>query len=383
MNQMTTIKKTLRLWMLLVVTLNIVSCVDLNDNPAVYRPLDEVLAENKLLSDIEENPDTAAIKRKAELNYLSQYSMYILQPVNHNQPDGDKFKQKVCILFRGYDRPTIMVPEGYYWYYFEDVEDIGMNLNANMVHVEHRNFGESCNQDQGKWEYETSAQASADLHAVYQALKPIFKGKWMSAGTSKGGETAMDYAYYYPDDMDLAAAFCSPFILSLADKRFSEYLFNEAGTQEQRDIMKKNIRKALENGEKGLYQLACDLHKEKGNRVPSFAEYVSNCFITFYMVFHYTLPSERQEILEMITQNDDKLARAICNNISDDRISEPYLYTYYVECAKEQGFPDTGYDYFADVLEGTSFKPEEDFRSSILSACIVPKSTTPNIALLR
>ena len=35
MNHMTIMKKTLKLWMLLVVTLNIVSCTDLNDNPVV------------------------------------------------------------------------------------------------------------------------------------------------------------------------------------------------------------------------------------------------------------------------------------------------------------------------------------------------------------
>ncbi len=54
MNHMTAMKKTLRLWMLLVVTLNIVSCTDLNDNPVVYGPLDEVLAANERFSDIKE-----------------------------------------------------------------------------------------------------------------------------------------------------------------------------------------------------------------------------------------------------------------------------------------------------------------------------------------
>lgn len=97
MNHMTAMKKTLRLWMLLVVTLNIVSCTDLNDNPVVYGPLDEVLAANERFSDIKENPDMAAMmeKEEGELDYLSQYSMFIQQPVNHDQPDGDKFKQKI------------------------------------------------------------------------------------------------------------------------------------------------------------------------------------------------------------------------------------------------------------------------------------------------
>jgi len=276
-------KKTLNFWVLLVITMSIVSCIDVNDNPVVYAPLEQVLTETEIFSDIKENPDTAAMKKKAkgELDYQSQYSMFISQPVNHDQPDGDKFKQKVCILFRGYDRPTIMVTEGYNYHAFMDIEDLGINLNANMVHVEHRNFGESFNQDKGKWEYETCAQASADLHAVCQALKRIFKGKWMSAGTSKNGETSMDYAYYYPNDMDLSAAFCSPFNLSLDEKRYGDYLFNEVGTEELRDMMKNGMRKALENGEEGLFLKVCDRFKK--TPVPTFTEYVYNITDLFFV----------------------------------------------------------------------------------------------------
>ena len=238
---------------------------------APWPNIEEALANTHLFSDIQENPDKSAMdkKKKGELGYLSQYSMFIEQPIDHNQPDGDKFQQRVSILFRGFDRPTILVTEGYFWQGFSDGEDFGINLNANMVHVEHRNFGESFASDEGMWEYETSAQASADLHAVYQALKPIFRGKWMSMGTSKSGETSMDYAYYYPNDMDLAAAFCSPFNISLDDKRFGDYLFNEANTEEVRNLVKKHIRTALENGEDGLYKVCCELLKQHQFPLPS------------------------------------------------------------------------------------------------------------------
>ena len=356
-------KKTQKLWMLLVIVLSIVSCNDYTDNPVVNpvvnTPLNQVLAETELFTDIKENPDTEAVRMKAEgkLDYQSQYSMFISQPVNHAQPDGDRFKQKVCILFRGYDRPTIMVTEGYLWSCFGDAEDIGINLNSNMVHVEHRNFGESYNQDEGKWEYETSAQASADLHAVYQALRPIFKGRWMSMGASKSGETSMDYAYYYPNDMNLAAAFVSPFNVSLSDKAFAKYLFNEVSTEELREVMKKNIRWALTDGEKGLYQSVCASFKKEGAPEPPFSEYVFNVFDTFFTVFQFTLPTKHQEKLEDKTKDEESYVKAICNTIRNNR--NPDISTYYVDCAKEQGFPNHGYDYFADLLEGTSFKVED------------------------
>ena len=353
-------KKTLKSWMLLVIVLSIVSCTtDITDNPVVSTSLEQTLTETGLFTDIKENPDSSAMTKKeqGELNYQSQYSMFISQPVNHNQPNGDKFKQKVCILFRGYDRPTIMVTEGYLWSRFRDAEDIGINLNANMVHVEHRNFGESYNQDKGKWEYETSAQASADLHAVYQALKPIFKGKWMSTGTSKSGETSMDYAYYYPNDMNLAAAFCSPFNVSLSDKAFGNYLFNEVSTEEMREVIKKNIRWALTDGEKGLYLSVCKKLKEDGVSEPSFTEYVFNVFDTYFGIFQYMLPSMHQETIESITKDEESYVKAICNVIKSNR--DLAVYTYFVDCAKEQGLPNPGFDYFADLLEGTSFKAED------------------------
>ena len=355
-------KKTLKLWMLLVIALSIASCTDNSDNPVVYTTLEEALANTHLFSDIQENPDKSAMdkKKKGELGYLSQYSMFIEQPIDHNQPDGDKFQQRVSILFRGFDRPTILVTEGYFWSGFGDGEDFGINLNANMVHVEHRNFGESFNQDRGKWEYETIAQASADLHAVYQTLKPIFKGKWMSMGTSKSGETSMDYAYYYPNDMDLAAAFCSPFNVSLDDKRFGDYLFNEANTEEVRNLVKKHIRTALENGEDGLYKVCCEQLKQQFP-LPSFSEYVYNVFDNFFTIFQYTIPSQHVAAIEDMTQSTESFTASICNNISQNRGMG--FYTYYVDCAKEQGFPNPGYDYFADLLQGTSFKVEDIWKA--------------------
>jgi len=355
-------KKTLKLWMLLVIALSIASCTDNSDNPVVYTTLEEALANTHLFSDIQENPDKSAMdkKKKGELGYLSQYSMFIEQPIDHNQPDGDTFQQRVSILFRGFDRPTILVTEGYFWQGFSDGEDFGINLNANMVHVEHRNFGESFNQDRGKWEYETIAQASADLHAVYQTLKPIFKGKWMSMGTSKSGETSMDYAYYYPNDMDLAAAFCSPFNVSLDDKRFGDYLFNEANTEEVRNLVKKHIRTALENGEDGLYKVCCEQLKQQFP-LPSFSEYVYNVFDNFFTIFQYTIPSQHVAAIEDMTQSTESFTASICNNISQNRGMG--FYTYYVDCAKEQGFPNPGYDYFADLLQGTSFKVEDIWKA--------------------
>ena len=345
------------------------SCVVSDDNPVVtpeHATLKEALQGIDRISDIKENPDTAAIRKRTEglLDYKEQYSMMFRQDLNHDVQGGETFEQRVCILFRGFDRPTILVTEGYYWDEFKDAGDLGINLDANMVHVEHRNYGESCNKDMGHWQYQTIAQASADLHAVYQALKPIFKGKWMSAGTSKSGETSISYAYCYPWDMNLAAAFCSPFVIGNNNERYGEYLFNEAGTAEEREWMKTGIRKALKDGEEGLYKTVCQQMETEGQRVPVYTEYVFNLFDSFFQTFQYTPQNDgRLEKLEEMATHDDVLVEEVGNAIEDNR--DEAFYPFLVESAKEIGWQDNGYQYFADLLEGTSFN-RDDVLPSIL-----------------
>ena len=345
------------------------SCSDDDDSPVVHEPtyatLKEALVGINQISLIKADPDQRSVKKKesGKLEYKEQYSMLFRQDLDHEHDGGDTFLQRVAILFRGFDRPTILVTEGYSWRAFTDVEDLGINLNANMVHVEHRNFGESLNQDQGKWQYQTCAQASADLHAIYNALKPIFKGKWMCAGTSKSGEAAIDYVYFYPEDMTLAAAFCSPFNIKLFDDRYGHYLFNEVSTEENREIMKSGIRMGLENGEEGIYKSVCELMESANQPKPSFTEYVYELYDLFFGTFQYTQPIKQEKELRDIVANETSMRNRIWVNIISSR--DANLYTYYVECVKEQGHEDPGYMYSATQLDGTSFNTNDYFKSML------------------
>ncbi len=47
----------------------------------------------------------------------------------------------------------------------------------------------------------------------------------------------------------------------------------------------------------------------------------------------------------------------VCTTIEENR-DEAY-YSYFVECAKQMGWQDNGYDYFSDLLEGTSFNRDD------------------------
>ena len=357
-------------WALVVLlsTLQFQSCK--HDNPVVppeYTTLKQALLDIESISMIEADPDTAAVRRKnkGEYNYKEQYSMFFRQDLDHRDEGGDSFQQRVFILFRGFDRPTVMVTEGYDWNGFGDGEDLGINLDANVVHVEHRNYGKSYNQDNKKWVFQTGEQSSADLHEIYLALKPLFKGKWMSSGTSKGGETSIIYAYYYPQDMDLAAAFCSPFMLSCNDERFGPYLFEQAGTDEERELLKKGIRSALQGGEEGLYKTFCTQMKDSHHWTPPFTEYVFNLFDTYFQVFQYkTQNTGRTGVLEQLATDKEKLVKAVVHTNVDNK--DAALRSYAVECAKELGWPNDGYSYFANELAGTSFNEADVLKYALL-----------------
>ena len=352
-----------RILVVMVTALAVVMSSCRKDEPAVdtdFEQLKQALERVEGISQIVANPDTAAVRKKNEgkLDYKAQCSLFFTQDLDHTESGGESFQQRVCILFRGFDRPTILVTHGYLWTSFVDANDLGINLNANLISVEHRNFGVSTNSDFGTWNYQTTSQAADDLHAVYTALKSIFPGKWISSGTSKNGENSMCYAYYHPNDMDLAIAFCSPFMTSLDDQRFAHYLFEEVGSPAHRDLMREGIRKALTNGENGLYKDFCQMMEAKGERPPVFAEFVFNLFDTYFQTFQYTPDhAQRQQILANYAAHSDSLITGIYGYLDTNR--KEIFYTYFVECAKQLGWLNEGYSYFGNLLEGTSFRKED------------------------
>jgi hypothetical protein len=150
------------------------------------------------------------------------YSFMFEQPVDHQNPSGDKFQQRCFISHVGYDTPTLLGTEGY------AARGVGGGelqriLQGNQVNVEHRYFGKSVPSPLN-WKYLTVKQSADDLHAVVSALKKIYTGKWVSTGASKGGQTALFYKCYYPDDMDATVAFVAPINITQEDPRIYQFL---------------------------------------------------------------------------------------------------------------------------------------------------------------
>lgn len=177
------------------------------------------------------------------------YDLMIRQPIDHQHPDKGSFYQYVQLRHRGFDKPTVMETHGYQMY--KSKNEVEQILDANNLGVEYRFFGKSI-PDSMPWKYLTIEQAAADLHAVNQLFRKIYKGKWISTGISKGGQTTLFYKYYYPEDVDVAIPYVAPIDNALEDTRIYTFL-DTIGTPECRkkifdfqEFLLKNEDKAIE-----------------------------------------------------------------------------------------------------------------------------------------
>lgn len=185
-------------------------------------------------------PGVSDITKLNSRFYAEKYQLFIAQEVEHGNPSSGMFRQRVVVCFKGLDRPTVMVTEGYganYSVYPNYKEELSEMMNANVVFCEHRYFGmsvpEPCN-----WNFLTVNNANADLHNIRQTFGEVFKGKWVSTGISKGGSTCTYYRAAYPDDVDASVAYVAPISRAMQDGRHEKFLNKKVGTKQDREKIK-------------------------------------------------------------------------------------------------------------------------------------------------
>lgn len=168
--------------------------------------------------------------------FPEKYLINIRQNVDGETADKGTFDQRVIVGYVGEDRPTVIVTEGYYADYALNsryTEELCRLFDANMVFCEYRYFGPST-PEPCDWQYMTVRNSLRDLHNVNQTLRSVFKGKWISTGISKGGQTTMFYRAYYPNDVDISVSYVAPLNKSVEDGRHETFLSKQVGTEEER-----------------------------------------------------------------------------------------------------------------------------------------------------
>jgi hypothetical protein len=217
--------------------------------------------------------------------------------------------------------------------------------------VEHRYFGESKPDSLIGWEYLTTAQAAADHKRVVDLFKSIYKGKWVSTGISKGGQTTIFFKYYYPEAVDVWVPYVAPLNLEQEDKRIFTFLEN-VGTEECRNKIIDFQRAVLKNRDEILPLLEKHVEEKEYNFELGLSKTLE------YNVFEYSFAfwqwgySSCDDIPEPTVSSDSLFNHLITVSSFDyfDSLSSSYYAPFYYQAYKEIGY--YGYETvdFSDLL---------------------------------
>jgi hypothetical protein len=181
-----------------------------------------------LLAKINSLEGVNAIEISPQNGYARAFQIDIIQPVDHNNPSGTKFTQRIYLSHADETKPMVFAPNGYRATPSSG-QEIAKLLSANCLNVTHRYFFDS-RPDPLDWKYLTIRQSADDHHKIVMLFRKIYKGKWISSGASKSGLTALFHRRYYPNDADATIAYVSPFTFGPKDSRFPSYLSNIGGS---------------------------------------------------------------------------------------------------------------------------------------------------------
>ncbi len=284
--------------------------------------------------------------------YAEKYLVRITQQVDPKNPAAGTFTQRVVISHVGFDRPTVIVTEGYGGSYALSPryqEELSRLLNTNVIFVEHRYFLESTPQPLD-WRYLTAENSAYDLHNVTTTFKPLYPGKWISTGISKGGQTVMIYRTFFPDDVDISVPYVAPLCRGVEDGRHEPFLEKKVGTKAERKAIYNFQREVLKR-RAAMMPLLEAVVREKGYTytIP-LGEVLDYCVLEYpFAMWQW---GTKVSIIPELTATDKELFDHLIKISSPDYFAENQPNgSFFVQAARELGY--YGYDIkpFKGLLE--------------------------------
>ncbi len=179
-----------------------------------------------------------------EGGFEKSFELILQQPVNHQNPQGEQFSQRMYLHHIDHKAPLVIYTSGYSAR-ANIVYDLTSLLGANQLMITHRYMADA-RPASGDWQYLTLEQAANDHHRIIEYFKEIYTGKRISLGRSKGGMAALSHRRFFPEDVDATVAWVAPTIRGIDDPRFDIFL-EQLGSEECRNRIKTYQRLLLEN----------------------------------------------------------------------------------------------------------------------------------------
>jgi hypothetical protein len=172
------------------------------------------------------------------------FQLTYTQPVNHLDPSRGSFAQRLTLLHRSESAPTVAYTGGYGLRQTPFRTEATLLVGGNQLAIEQRFFEASRPEpvDYGDLDI---YQAAADHHRIFQALQPLYTGRWLSTGASKGGRVTVYHRRFFEGDVAGSIVYVAPNDVVNDDDRYAEHL-EQVGNVECRARLRAVQRAALE-----------------------------------------------------------------------------------------------------------------------------------------
>lgn len=251
-------RRTLR-WLLASTML--IGTVAVGGSPTSAATADTGTADRTIKDRLQAIPGMRVVQEKP----VDGYRFFVLnyrQPVDHRHPEKGTFEQRISILHKSENRPTVFFTSGYELNPKPDRSEPTQLIDGNQVSMEYRFFTPS-RPKPADWKQLTIRQAADDQHRIYQALHGIYRKNWISTGASKGGMTATYYRRFHPHDMDGTVAYVAPNDVNNGEDSAYYRFFRNVGSSECRNRLNSVQREIFERRGEFVSRLAA-WAKKKG-----------------------------------------------------------------------------------------------------------------------
>jgi len=302
-----------------------------------------------------------AIEIDNQVGYGTSFQIDIIQPVDHNNPSGASFSQRIYLTHTDEDMPMVFAPSGYAARPTSG-QEIARQLQTNCLNVTHRYFVDATPSG-SDWSFLTMEQAANDHHRIVEIFKKIYTGVWISSGVSKGGSTCTYHKYYFPEDVNATIAYVAPYKFGIDDQRFEKYLENIGPT--------------------GCYEKLKDFQKivfeNRAEMLEILAEYMNNS--------NYTWSLEPNLVLELVTMDYPfifwQYDNVGCSEILTEENTLQEIFNHLISVVPVESFSDYYISYYAAyyyqaITETGAPGYDPEFYNGLLTSINLVPGTNPN-----
>lgn len=273
--------------------------------------------------------------------FKEKYVLKMEQQVDWKTSAKGTFGERIFVGMKGLDKPTVIVTEGYSASYglnpgYE--EELSRLFDANVVLCEYRYFSQSVPVPTN-WDYMTVDNSLSDYHHVRQVFGQLFKGKWISTGISKGGQTTMFYRATYPDDVDVSVSYVAPLNRAVEDGRHEKFLAKKVGTKEERKVIRQAMQELMRRKPELMKLFHAYCEENDYQFLMSEEDVYDYCVLEFpFALWQWGTPVS--SIPELTSDEDDEVWFDCLMKVSSpDYFAYPSQYMPFdVQAAKELGY---------------------------------------------